>query len=69
MSATVQTKPVAYRMNEAVRAIGLSKSTLYKLMREGELRSVKAHGCRFILREDLEALLSTRPAVGQGTAL
>ena len=46
---------IALRIPEAAYISGLSRSTLYALMGEGKLRSVKVGGRRLILRTDLEA--------------
>jgi len=48
----------AYRVNEAVAAYRLSRSTIHKLIRSGALRSVKVGGRRLIPVEALEALLA-----------
>ena len=61
----MQTKPTsnsgvrrAYQINEATVAYRLSRSTLYKLMSAGTLRSVKVGGRRLIPVEALEALIA-----------
>jgi excisionase family DNA binding protein len=48
----------AYQINEATAAYRLSRSTLYKLMAVGKLRSVKVGGRRLIPVEAIEALLA-----------
>jgi excisionase family DNA binding protein len=48
----------AYRMNEAVAAYRLSRTTLYKLITTGKLRTAKIGGRRLIPRDALEALLN-----------
>lgn len=48
---------LALRINEAVAVAGISRSTIYKLMSNGQLRTTKVGGRRLILREELEALL------------
>jgi excisionase family DNA binding protein len=48
----------AYQVNEAVATYRLSRSTLYKLMSDGTLRSVKVGGRRLIPVEALEALIA-----------
>jgi excisionase family DNA binding protein len=48
---------LALRVRDASVAVGLSRSTLCKLMATGKLRSTKVGGRRLILRGDLEALL------------
>lgn len=50
---------LALRVNEAVAVSGLSRSTLYELLKAGKLRAVKVGGRRLILRESLQALLQT----------
>jgi excisionase family DNA binding protein len=61
----MQTKPtpinfqerLALRINDAVVVSGLSRSTIYELLKAGKLRAVKIGGRRLILRESLQALL------------
>jgi excisionase family DNA binding protein len=56
---------IALRINETVAVSGLSRSTIYELLKAGKLRAVKIGGRRLILREDLQALLevnANRPA-------
>jgi excisionase family DNA binding protein len=48
----------AYRINEAVAAYRLSRSTIYKLIATGTLRTVKIGGRRLIPRDALEGLLN-----------
>jgi excisionase family DNA binding protein len=48
---------LSLRVNEAAAVTGLSRSTLYVLMRKGALRSVRVAGRRLIPRDPLEALL------------
>jgi excisionase family DNA binding protein len=48
----------AYRINEAVAAYRLSRSTIYKLIAAGTLHTVKIGGRRLIPRDALEALLN-----------
>ena len=48
----------ALRVNDAVTQYGLSRSTLYKLMAAGTLRSVRVGGRRLIPRDALEALIA-----------
>lgn len=51
---------LAFRIDEAVAASGLSRSTLYALISAGTLPSVRVAGRRLILKNDLVALLSGR---------
>jgi excisionase family DNA binding protein len=48
----------AYQVKEAVDTYRISKSTIYKLMATGTLRTVKVGGRRLIPVDALEALLT-----------
>jgi excisionase family DNA binding protein len=48
---------ITLRLDEAQAVSGLSRSTLYELIKSGRLRAVKVAGRRLIPREALEALL------------
>lgn len=62
----METKPTsdidvrAYRIDTAAKAYGLSRTTLYKLLSEGRLKSVLVGRRRLILRDSLDALLGGR---------
>jgi excisionase family DNA binding protein len=47
-----------YQINEAAAAYRLSRSTIYKLIAAGTLRSVKVGGRRLIPVEAIEALFA-----------
>ena len=48
---------LAYRINDAAKVAGLSRSSLYSLMGEGKLRSVLVGGRRLIPADALRELL------------
>jgi excisionase family DNA binding protein len=48
---------IALRIRDASIVSGLSRSTLYELLKAGKIRAVKIGGRRLILRESLETLL------------
>lgn len=48
----------AYQLNEVVAAYRLSRSTIYKLMGAGKLRTVKVGGRRLIPVDAIEALIA-----------
>ena len=50
---------ITLRVNETTAVSGLSRSTIYTLLKAGKLRAVKVGGRRLILRESLQALLQT----------
>ena len=57
-SPAIATKErIALRIRDASIISGLSRSTLYELLKAGKLRAVKIGGRRLILRDSLEALL------------
>lgn len=59
---TAAPEKLAYRMDEAAAAIGLSKPTLYRLVKAGELRTFKMGHRTLIRREELEALIDRKAA-------
>ncbi len=52
----------ALRLPEAVQFCGLSRSTLYALIAENRLKSIKVAGCRVILVEELRRFMSEEGA-------
>lgn len=50
---------IAYRIDEAVSASGLGRTTIYDEIKNRRLRAIKVAGRRLILREDLEAFLKS----------
>ena len=52
----------ALRINDAARLYGVGRSTIYKMMNAGKLRTVKIGGRRLIPRDVLEALLQAGAA-------
>ena len=57
MVETLQSDKIAYRVDEAVRASGLGRTTIYDEIKSGRLKAVKVAGRRLILKADLEAFL------------
>ena len=49
---------LAYSVNEAAHLIGVSRRTLYQLIAERRLNSIKLRGSRLITRSALEQLLA-----------
>ncbi len=47
----------AFQVNEFAAAYGISRSTIYALMKEGKLRTVVVGGRRLIPKDAVEALL------------
>jgi excisionase family DNA binding protein len=50
---------IALRVHEAAAAMGLSRSSTYRLIKEGKLPSKKVGGCAIISVADLEAFVAS----------
>jgi len=50
--------PRAFGVKEAAALIGVSRSMLYVLIKNGALRTIKLGGRRLIPRDEIEALLA-----------
>lgn len=50
--------PRAYRVQDFCKAFGVSRSTVYNLINDGKLRSVRVAGRRLIPADAAEALLN-----------
>lgn len=64
-SHQLTTKPLAYTIEDASRAVGICRSSIYKLLDSGVLPSVKFGQRRLIEATALEAFLTSLPAAGQ----
>jgi excisionase family DNA binding protein len=53
-------EPLAYRVNEFCRVVGLGRTSVYGLIGDGTLTTVKIRGRRLIPRDAALALLSKR---------
>lgn len=53
-------EPIAMRVPEACRYIGISRSTLYVLITQGEIEIVKLGSSTLVLTESLRQLIATR---------
>jgi excisionase family DNA binding protein len=51
-------KKRAYRVDEAVAAYGISRSTIYNLIKSGTLPDVRVSGRRLLPADALEALIA-----------
>ena len=48
----------AYTVNEAARVLGISRSTIYKMIQIKTLKTIKACGRRLVTRDSIEELLA-----------
>lgn len=46
-----------YKINELVQMLGISRTTIYKLISEGELKRIKLGASTLIVAESVESLL------------
>jgi len=51
-------EPLAYRVNEFCRIVGLGRTTVYALIAAGKLATIKIGGRRLITREAALALIA-----------
>ena len=58
--------PIAYMIPQACEVSGLGRSSLYKLLKSGELRAVKHGKKTLILDKDLRSWLNARPQMQSG---
>ncbi|WP_126174357.1 helix-turn-helix domain-containing protein [Altericroceibacterium xinjiangense] len=59
---TAVLKPLAYKPNTVAEITGLSRSSVFKLLREKKLDSVTVGRSRLILAQSVEKLLSSEAA-------
>lgn len=50
--------PIAYRIEDAARALGVGRTTIYRLIRDGKLRIVKVGKRSLITASELQSFLS-----------
>lgn len=55
--ASTDTPRLAYSVDEAADMIGISRRSIYELLRSGQLRSVKIGARRLVRRSDLDTFL------------
>jgi excisionase family DNA binding protein len=49
---------LAYRIDEVVKASGLGRTSIYELIKEGRLQSLKVGGRRLVVADSLRQLLT-----------
>lgn len=52
----------AYKLNEVAQTLGLGRTTIYKLISQGELQKIKVGATTLIPAESLDALLRRHAA-------
>ena len=52
----------AYKLNEVAQTLGLGRTTIYKLISQGELQKIKLGATTLISAESLDALLQRHAA-------
>lgn len=53
---------MTYRIDEVAEMLGLGRTTIFKLLEQGELRRVKVGARTLILASDVDALIQRRAA-------
>jgi excisionase family DNA binding protein len=51
-------EPLAYRLSDAAEAIGLSRTSIWRLIRSGKIRVVTVGGRKLVVAESLKALVA-----------
>lgn len=51
-------EPIALRINDVCRALGISRTSVYKIIAEGQLKTVRIAGRTLVLRTEIERLVS-----------
>ena len=55
-------EPLALRINDAARVAGIGRTSLYELINEGKLKTIKVAGRRLIPMSALRELIETADA-------
>jgi excisionase family DNA binding protein len=58
LTTLVTEPPLCLRVEDAARALGIGRSTVYDLIRSGRLRSIKIGRRRLVPRDAVEALIA-----------
>ncbi|MDR3493356.1 MAG: helix-turn-helix domain-containing protein [Ancalomicrobiaceae bacterium] len=58
MQATANSEPLSYRVDDACRALGIGRTTLYGLIACGQLKAIKIAGRTLIPRSEIERLVA-----------
>jgi predicted DNA-binding transcriptional regulator AlpA len=58
----IYVEPISLRIQDAVKASGLGRTSIYELIREGRLQSRVVAGRRLVMADSLRALLSGEAA-------
>ncbi len=53
---------LTYTITETSRAVGIARTTIYRLLSEGKLRGIKLGGRTLILASSLRELIAASPA-------
>lgn len=58
MNMRIDTRPLAYRVDDAAKLVGVSKSKMWEFIKRGDLRTFKLDGSTLIRHEAIEDLLA-----------
>lgn len=65
IESTTANTPLAYTVEGAADALGIGRTSVYKLIKNGELASFKAAGRRLVSRWALENLVREAQSAGE----
>lgn len=59
---TIETTPMAYRPEQAAKALNCSRDTIFRLLATGELKGFRVGAARFISADELREFIRAREA-------
>lgn len=65
MTTATGTPRLAYRPEEAARALSCSRDTIFKMLASGQLHGFKIGAARFISAEELERFVRLQEDIGE----
>lgn len=57
MRHSIEVRPLAYRVDDAAKLVGVSKSKMWEFIKRGDLRTFKLDGSTLVRHEAVEDLL------------
>jgi excisionase family DNA binding protein len=63
----MDTQPLAYRIPDAMAAIGIGRTKIYELVAQGHLRAIRVAGRTLIDAASLRELVTTAPTLAPRT--
>lgn len=65
MTSADQNPPLANRIPDAARRLGIGKTALYELIKRGEIKTIKIGARALVPESELQRVISSRLEAGQ----